>query len=539
VVDPIKRITIADVRQHPWYLHKLPMYLTLAPELIEKQERYVDPEIVDKVCSLPIRGVNTDYVRATLDSALTHPQNKMQHDLRVIYELLLDEKRHKKRIEDVVMALQDISSTPPVLGSSPRILSLGASPSMSRRMAEGSSAAAKASGQENRPLAPVAVDGRDLTNRRRRWYLGIQSKKDPVHVMNEVYKAMQALKCVWHAVNNYRVLCLWTYASGVAAPTSLEDTSPPSGSRDARVVSPQHRIPSPYNNSSADVETIFLDGIDPERGDGMMETVVSPMRRSSLEDEEDEEEDEEEEADGNDSGNDSIGMTSNSLPPARKRRSGGQWRVNHGTSGVAQVTPAPRVKTALSLYKVQQGIYLLDFQRVEVSKRCSAPGAISPWHGVFLSHFLFCFCFCLCLCLCLPTCVILTGTGRLLCVYEAVCVHSHRTQELISRESLLRGCCGGSAAATTAATAAATAACTTTATGSCRSFRVPPAAGTPTAGNPTATNATANAAAANAAAANAAAATTVTSATITTAAAAATAEASASAAARPRLGCAG
>jgi hypothetical protein len=48
-----------------------------------------------------------------------------------------------------------------------------------------------------------------------RWYLGIQSKKDPAHVMNEVYKAMQALKCVWHQVNNYRVLCLWKYTSGI------------------------------------------------------------------------------------------------------------------------------------------------------------------------------------------------------------------------------------------------------------------------------------------------------------------------------------
>jgi hypothetical protein len=32
-----------------------------------------------------------------------------------------------------------------------------------------------------------------------------------------------------------------------------------------------------------------------------------------------------------------------------------------------QKTPVYRVKIALSLYKVQQNIYLLDFQRVEVS----------------------------------------------------------------------------------------------------------------------------------------------------------------------------
>ena len=71
------------------------------------------------------------------------------------------------------------------------------------------------------------ADTRDLSNRRRRWYLGIQSKKDPAHVMNEVYKAMQSLHCVWHQVNNYRVLCLWTYTSGMSSANSpsLQSTS--------------------------------------------------------------------------------------------------------------------------------------------------------------------------------------------------------------------------------------------------------------------------------------------------------------------------
>ena len=71
------------------------------------------------------------------------------------------------------------------------------------------------------------ADTRDLSNRRRRWYLGIQSKKDPAHVMNEVYKAMQSLHCVWHQVNNYRVLCLWTYTSGMSSTNSplLQSTS--------------------------------------------------------------------------------------------------------------------------------------------------------------------------------------------------------------------------------------------------------------------------------------------------------------------------
>ena len=39
VVDPMKRITIPEVRQHAWFQHKLPAYLSLKPEDIESQER--------------------------------------------------------------------------------------------------------------------------------------------------------------------------------------------------------------------------------------------------------------------------------------------------------------------------------------------------------------------------------------------------------------------------------------------------------------------------------------------------------------------
>ena len=38
----------AEVRQHQWFLHKLPAYLALPPEMIESQERYIDKEIVNK-----------------------------------------------------------------------------------------------------------------------------------------------------------------------------------------------------------------------------------------------------------------------------------------------------------------------------------------------------------------------------------------------------------------------------------------------------------------------------------------------------------
>jgi 5'-AMP-activated protein kinase catalytic alpha subunit len=163
VVDPIKRITIAEVRQHPWYQHKLPAYLTLPPAAIEMQERYIDPEIIDKVCQLPNKGVTPEIVTDAVLNAGKGHKIPGKHELKVAYELLLDEKRHKKRIEDVILAFQDASTTPP--GSSPRSHGLALSATSSLLLKDHTKDSQHNPG--NRPPAQH-IDNRDLSSRRRR-----------------------------------------------------------------------------------------------------------------------------------------------------------------------------------------------------------------------------------------------------------------------------------------------------------------------------------------------------------------------------------
>jgi 5'-AMP-activated protein kinase catalytic alpha subunit len=55
--------------------------------------------------------------------------------------------------------------------------------------------------------------------KRRRWYLGIQSKKEPAHVMSEVYKALHVLQFDWKVVAPYRVKCRWQ-PSGATMPNA-------------------------------------------------------------------------------------------------------------------------------------------------------------------------------------------------------------------------------------------------------------------------------------------------------------------------------
>ena len=76
------------------------------------------------MCQLPIRGVTAEAVKeaVALGKSSNIPMSVMMHELKVAYELLLDAKRHKQRIADVVLAAQDCSRTPPAAGTSPKIL---------------------------------------------------------------------------------------------------------------------------------------------------------------------------------------------------------------------------------------------------------------------------------------------------------------------------------------------------------------------------------------------------------------------------------
>jgi 5'-AMP-activated protein kinase catalytic alpha subunit len=300
-VDPMKRITIPEIRTHPWFQHKLPPYLRHPPELIEKQERIVDHEVIEEVMKLPFHraygnasfnngmngGINiphqqfpsgivtTELVEkaASLEDSRDSDAPKLLRDLRCAYELILDHKHTRLRVMEVARAIKEAASaTPPAFspggsrGTTPgghyNRYSAGnsydgrnyssnisyssysqsptaaqATPSQQARLAEETTRAlmqpAAPSPGLYAPMShtpPASVSGMghsavQMTSsipgntgmiaqyqharRTRRWYLGIQSKKDPAHVMTEVYKALMALGCEWLQLSSYRIKCKW------------------------------------------------------------------------------------------------------------------------------------------------------------------------------------------------------------------------------------------------------------------------------------------------------------------------------------------
>ncbi|GLD94811.1 hypothetical protein PINS_up003436 [Pythium insidiosum] len=219
VVDPMKRITIPEIRQHPWFQQDLPPYLQHPPEVVENEVCKIDEDVVEQCLALKFP------TRVTREQLMMIIQRRENHPVRVAYELILDHKNAKIRVDE----LRDVRLAPsqPKTFSTPEPNTLllpgrGPIPMAASPLITPSGSDPRQFGgrhpfpMQQRPgfpgggydpsnplstgMAPnvAAASGADLpAQKRRRWYLGIQSKKEPAHVMSEVYKALHVLHFDW------------------------------------------------------------------------------------------------------------------------------------------------------------------------------------------------------------------------------------------------------------------------------------------------------------------------------------------------------
>lgn len=425
-VDPMKRITIPEIRLHPWFQHKLPPYLRHPPELMEKQERVVDSQVIDEVLKLPFHkayshlnngefgGVMSDghanpqqnypiitrelvEAAAALEDSRENDAPKLIRDLRVAYELILDHKHTRLRVMEVARAIQEAASaTPPAfspgasrgatpvgrsgsgygshhhMGSygqnsshSPTATASGQTIDSQTRFAEeaakalmqppggsghyrmananalthsnvhhtpqtpppphmpGSTAGGSGSStpvvqmQSSIPGNVGMIAQHQHGRRNRRWYLGIQSKKDPAHVMTEVYKALMALDCQWLQLSSYRIKCRWR-------PNSSRRVSVPPG--------------------SASGMTKLMAGGDSPDGTWSRGRALELSHGMEMAIDGDENDDK-----------------TNPVECKMEVISGSEGQF---VSVPNLCTPDYCIKIVLTLYKVQQSIYLLDFQKM-------------------------------------------------------------------------------------------------------------------------------------------------------------------------------
>ncbi|GAB9468808.1 hypothetical protein Gpo141_00006115 [Globisporangium polare] len=239
VVDPMKRITIPEIRQHPWFQIDLPPYLQNPPEVVENETFKIDEDVIADCLALQF---STSVARDQLIELL---HRRESHPLRVAYDLILDHKNAKIRIDEL-RDVKTVSSKPktfapsepntlllpgraPIpMAASPLITPSGdprqfggrhvpggfpnnfpGHPGPQQRLNAPSGLAQGFDDGSGNPMNLSAMAAGAPTPKRRRWYLGIQSKKEPAHVMSEVYKALHVLHFEWIVVAPYRVKCRW------------------------------------------------------------------------------------------------------------------------------------------------------------------------------------------------------------------------------------------------------------------------------------------------------------------------------------------
>ncbi|KAK6128862.1 hypothetical protein DH2020_037379 [Rehmannia glutinosa] len=172
IVDPMKRMTIPEIRAHPWFQAHLPRYLAVPPPDTTQQAKKIDEEILQEV------------IRMGFDRNLLGT---------VTYYLLLDNRFR-------------VSSG--YLGSEfQETMELGYN-----RM-NPSETIASPVGQRS----PGAIDFQQFGGRQlpvdRKWALGLQSRAHPREIMTEVLKALQELNVFWKKIGHYNMKCRWNPGS--------------------------------------------------------------------------------------------------------------------------------------------------------------------------------------------------------------------------------------------------------------------------------------------------------------------------------------
>ncbi|KAI3520865.1 hypothetical protein L1887_10317 [Cichorium endivia] len=177
VVDPMKRMTIPEIRAHPWFQAHLPRYLAVPPPDSMQQVKKTDEDILNEVIKM---GFDRDGLVESL-------RNRVQNEGTVAYYLLLDNRFRNSNSY------------------------LGAE---FQKPAEGyrsvNSNEASVSVLSQRPSGYMDFQGTNLRNQvERKWALGLQSRAHPREIMQEVLKALQELNVNWKKIGHYNMKCRW------------------------------------------------------------------------------------------------------------------------------------------------------------------------------------------------------------------------------------------------------------------------------------------------------------------------------------------
>ncbi|CAG8577789.1 7384_t:CDS:10 [Paraglomus brasilianum] len=216
IVDPLKRITIAQLRENPWFNTGLPEYLKPLPVSEEDPFADIDEDIVSE-----------------LRKALQESDN---NQIKVAYQLVVD---HKRMIDAGKM--RELKNIQSFLASSPPswnvMQPLSATSFANEELSAPSSIEVLSSSlpyqeeySQNRrhPYRSFSeMSSRNFlpdkrTRTRSKWHFGIRSRNPPLEVMLEIYRALKNLGMDWKTIDPFHVRCRYCYENDLQVKVDVQ-----------------------------------------------------------------------------------------------------------------------------------------------------------------------------------------------------------------------------------------------------------------------------------------------------------------------------
>eukprot|EP00803_Ostreobium_quekettii_P005684 evm.model.scf_712.1 EVM.evm.TU.scf_712.1 scf_712:16665-29541(+) len=195
LVDPLKRITIPEIRQHPWFTTHLPRYLAVMQADTIMTAPRIDNDILEDVVK---RGFDRDAVIESL-------RNRVQNNATVMYHLLLDHSRQIPNSGYLGGELSEASAAQltgmflPTTPPQPRSTSL-----------------TQHQHQETTPQHRLLAQ--------RRWRLGANLRGVCSAAMARLYSTLQANAVMWKKIGPYCLRCRKVVpASGGGGASMIEE----------------------------------------------------------------------------------------------------------------------------------------------------------------------------------------------------------------------------------------------------------------------------------------------------------------------------
>lgn len=187
LVDPLKRITIPEVRCHPWFTAHLPRYLAVMQADTAVNTPRLDEEMITEVVRL---GFDRNKL---IESIRTRQQN----EATVTYWLLLDNRR---RMPSSGYLAHELSEAVAAAGAS----YLGQAAGYPAQRGGGVGGGHSSSGG-------VGADHSSLPQQRllaeRKWRLGLHVRGHPSALMAELYRVLQSYQITWKKLGPYNLKC--------------------------------------------------------------------------------------------------------------------------------------------------------------------------------------------------------------------------------------------------------------------------------------------------------------------------------------------